>query len=160
MEPEPVHGSWWDFPNVLMCRRFGPRNMPLVIARVLPDSRPLTLTNSVNMHKLFAFCHLHYKSQCQHIKWSHFSAAARLADCPKSRWRFSVLLCRRAVTSDRWSMAARRLGSKSETSLAAAREMRIDNRMILNEGACQYIVRELTDLVKGEGRHGGWILAG
>ena len=45
--------------------------------------------------------------------------------------------------------------SKSETSLAAAREMRIDNRMMLNEGACQYIVRELTDLVKGEGRHGG-----
>lgn len=52
-------------------------------------------------------------------------------------------------------MAARSLGSKSETSLAAAHEMRIDNRMMLNEGACQYIVRELTDLVKREGRHGG-----
>lgn len=42
-----------------------------------------------------------------------------------------------------------------KTSLGAPRGMRIDNRMILNEGACQYIVRELTDLVKGEGRHGG-----
>lgn len=52
-------------------------------------------------------------------------------------------------------MAVCSRGSKSETSLAAAREMRIDNRMMLNEGACQYIVRELTDLVKGEGRHGG-----
>lgn len=40
-------------------------------------------------------------------------------------------------------------------SLAAAREMRIDNRMTLNEGTCQYIVRELTDLVKGGGKHGG-----
>lgn len=78
----------------------------------------------------------------------------------QSHWQFSVLLCHGAPTSDRWSMAAWRLGSKSETSLAAAREMRIDNRMMLNEGACQYIVRELTDLVKGEGRHGGWILAG
>lgn len=78
----------------------------------------------------------------------------------QSHWQFFVLLCHRALTSDRWSMAARRLGSKSETSLAVAREMRIDNRMMLNEGACQYIVRELTDLVKGEGRHGGWILAG
>lgn len=52
-------------------------------------------------------------------------------------------------------MAVCSRGSKSETSLAAPCEMRIDNRMMLNEGACQYIVRELTDLVKGEGRHGG-----
>lgn len=51
-------------------------------------------------------------------------------------------------------------GSKSEMSLAAACEMRIDNRMMLNEGACQFIVRELTALVKGEGRHGRCILAG
>lgn len=42
-----------------------------------------------------------------------------------------------------------------KTSFGAPRRMRIDNRMILNEGACQYIVRELTDLVKGEGRRAG-----
>lgn len=78
----------------------------------------------------------------------------------QSHWRFSVLFCHGVLTSDRWSVAAWSLGSKSETSLAAAHEMRIDNRMMLNEGACQDIVRELTDLVKREGRHGGWILAG
>lgn len=32
----------------------------------------------------------------------------------QSHWQFFVLLCHRALTSDRWSMAARRLGSKSE----------------------------------------------
>lgn len=42
-----------------------------------------------------------------------------------------------------------------KTSLAAPCKMRIDNRMILNEGACQCVVRELTDLVKGEGKHAG-----
>lgn len=40
------------------------------------------------------------------------------------------------------------LGFESETRLAEAGEMRIDNQMMLNEGACQHIVRELTDLVK------------
>lgn len=79
---------------------------------------------------------------------------------PWSHWHFPVLLCHGVVTSDRWSIATQRLASKSETSLAAARKMRIDNRMMLNEGACQCVVRELTDLVKGEGKHGGWILAG
>ena len=39
-------------------------------------------------------------------------------------------------------------------SLAEASKIKIDNQMMLNEGACQHIVRELTDLVKGEGKHG------
>lgn len=115
----------------------------------LPGTHPLEFQSkcSVNTQALFGFCHLHYTVSpipAHKMKW--------LADCPK----FSALFWR--VTGDLRPLES--LGSKSETSSAAARQMRIDNGVMLNEGACQYVVRQLTGLVRREGRHGGWILAG
>lgn len=76
--------------------------MRFVIARDLADTHPLAFRGSVNTQKLFGFCRLHYDSQFQHMKLSHFSAIT--GTLPKATDSFLSFCATelRQVTGDLW----------------------------------------------------------